>query len=87
MGAGFTARHVCTFHTRGLEIKDELESLREELFVPLQKRGLFQHPGDLTALFSSIYKRVSQVFSSPKFEIGNPQTKFLGQNLPLCVYP
>jgi hypothetical protein len=85
MGAGFTARHVCSFDNRGLEISHQVTILREDLFGPLHGRGLFNdltRSEDLTARFIRIFKEAQRVFHVPKFNVGDFKKTFVNVNLP-----
>jgi hypothetical protein len=84
MGAGFAIRHVCSFHTRGLELTTQLqgESLREELFKPLQKSEILPDGVDVTGIFTSIFERIMQLFAAPRLEIASHETDLRGKNLP-----
>jgi hypothetical protein len=85
MGAGFTARHVCSFDNRGLEISDQATILRDDLFGPLHARGLFNdltHSEGLTARFIKIFKEAQQVFHTPKLDVGDFKKTFVNVNLP-----
>jgi hypothetical protein len=85
MGAGFTARHVCSFDNRGLEISHQVTILREDLFGPLHGRGLFDdltRSEDLTARFIRIFKEAQRVFHVPKLNVGDFKKTFVNVNLP-----
>ena len=85
MGAGFTARHVCSFDNRGLEISHQAAILRKDLFGPLHSRGLFSdliRPEDLTTRFIEIFKEAQRVFHTPNFNVGDFKKTFLNVNLP-----
>ncbi len=85
MGAGFAARHVCSFDNRGLEISHQATILREDLFGPLHERGLFNdltRSEDLTARFIEIFKEAQCVFHTPKFDLGDFKKTFVNVNLP-----
>ncbi|KFY68231.1 hypothetical protein V498_10696 [Pseudogymnoascus sp. VKM F-4517 (FW-2822)] len=85
MGAGFTARHVCSFDNRGLEISHQATILRVDLFEPLHSRGLFNGltlSEDLTARFIEIFKEAQQVFHTPKLNVGDFKKTFVNVNLP-----
>jgi hypothetical protein len=85
MGAGFAARHVCSFDNRGLEISHQATILRDDLFGPLHARGLFNGLPDseeLTARFIKIFKEAQQVFHTPKFDVSDFKKTFVNVNLP-----
>lgn len=85
MGAGFTARHVCSFDNRGLEISDQATILREDLFGPLHGRGLFNdltRSEDLTTRFIEIFREAQRVFRTPKLNAGDFNKTFVNVNLP-----
>ena len=85
MGAGFTARHVCSFDNRGLEISHQRQILRDELFGPLYDRGLFNDlpsSEDLTARFIDIFTQAHRLFHTPKLNAGDFNKRFLDVNLP-----
>jgi hypothetical protein len=85
MGAGFTARHVCSFDNRGLEISHQRPILRDDLFGPLHGRGIFNKlssPDDLTARFIEIFTRANRVFHTPKLSVGDFKKIFVDVNLP-----
>ncbi|KAL5316055.1 hypothetical protein ACEPPN_016932 [Leptodophora sp. 'Broadleaf-Isolate-01'] len=87
MGAGFTARHVCSIYNRGLDISDidTAQQLQDDLFAPLYQRGLFNdlaNPESLTTRFIDIFKEAQQVFNTPKFDIGEYKSIMKNANLP-----
>jgi hypothetical protein len=84
MGAGFAARHVCSFHTRGLEIASQAESLQLELFEPLENAAgtLFSGAATVTARFTTIFEKAWRLFASPKLELAGHQWNLSGLNLP-----
>ena len=85
MGAGFTARHVCSFDNRGLEVSHQATILQQDLFGPLQGRGLFNNltrSEDLTARFVGIFQEARRVFHTPKLDVGDFRKTFVNVNLP-----
>jgi hypothetical protein len=84
IGAGFAARHVCSFHTRGWDITAREASIRSELFEPLGSatRGIFPSPAEVTNIFIATFKQTWPLFSTPMMKIGNHVTSLSGENLP-----
>lgn len=84
IGAGFAARHVCSFHTRGWDITAREASIKSELFEPLRSatRGIFPPPAEITHIFIAIFKKAWPLFSTPLMKIGNHVTSLSGENLP-----
>lgn len=85
MGAGFTARHVCSFDNRGLQIADQSPILQNNLFGPLQDRGLFNdltRSEDLTKRFISIFREARRVFNTPILHVGDFGKILVDVNLP-----
>ena len=85
MGAGFTARHVCSFDNRGLEISHQAAILRKDLFGPLYGRRLFNdltHSEALTARFIKIFEETQRIFHTPTLNINDFKKTFVNVNLP-----
>jgi hypothetical protein len=83
MGTGFATRRVCSFHTSGSELTtQQLESLREELFRPLQESTIFPSGVDITNIFKNIFEETMQIFAAPRFGIASIGTNLRGKNLP-----
>ena len=83
MGTGFATRRVCSFHTSGSELTtQQVESLREELFRPLQESTILPSDVDVTNIFKKIFEETMQIFAAPRLEIASIGTDLRGKNLP-----
>jgi hypothetical protein len=82
IGAGFSVRHICSFHGRGKSAQES--SLQSQLFEPLQRvsKGIFPSAEETTHIFNSIYKKNWPLFDTPIMRIGSHITSLSGENLP-----
>jgi hypothetical protein len=83
MGTGFATRRVCSLHTSGSELTThQLESLREELFRPLQESTALPSDDDVTDIFKKIFEETMQIFDAPRLQIASFGSDLRGKNLP-----
>ena len=88
MGAGFAARHLCSFHTRGWDVATRKDSIRSTLFEPLnlgRVTGMardFPAPQQVTEIFLALYRQFWRLFASPMMKLGSHETNLSGENLP-----
>ncbi|PMD57433.1 kinase-like protein [Hyaloscypha bicolor E] len=84
MGAGFAARHICSFPPRGWDLSSRESSIQSQLFEPLDRvsTDIFSSPEKATRIFTSVFKQTWQVFDAPTMQIGSLITNLDGANLP-----
>ncbi|KAE9377481.1 kinase-like protein [Stipitochalara longipes BDJ] len=83
MGAGFAARHICSFPPRGWDITSRESSIQSQLFEPLHaSSSIFPSPEIVTRIFTSVFKQTWLIFDAPKMQIGSVITNLDGVNLP-----
>lgn len=84
MGAGFAARHLCSFHTFGWDDATQKNSIRSDVFEPLDL-GLTRDvpaPGEVTDLFHATFTKMWKLFASPIIKLRSHKTILSGENLP-----
>jgi hypothetical protein len=86
MGAGFAARHLCSFHTSGWDSNTRKDSIQSHLFKPLSSSiGIaerFSKPKEVTETFLHTLETFWRLFASPTMTLKSHETNLSGENLP-----
>jgi hypothetical protein len=90
IGAGFAARHLCSFHTRGWDFNTRKDSIRSDLFEPLlsdQSTGIARdfpipEPQQVSEMFLTTLETFRRLFASPTMILDSHTTNLSGENLP-----
>ena len=88
MGAGFAARHLCSFHTFGWDDATQENSLHSDIFEPLTlgpMKGMIRDvpaPRQVAELFRTTFTKIWKLFDCPFIKLRNHKTILSGGNLP-----
>jgi hypothetical protein len=87
MGAGFAARHLCSFHTFGWDDATQQNSIHSDVFEPLdldlgQSNALSPAPEEIARVFRLTFTKMLKLFASPIIKLRSHETILSGENLP-----